>query len=60
MSPVIVCEIVGLEKFSSALGITLMFRGITSLTAPPVSVLFICKCYVDNRSHLRQWVLFEI
>ena len=37
MSPVIVCEIVGLEKFGKILGMTLMFRGITSFLAPPVS-----------------------
>jgi hypothetical protein len=37
LSPVIVCQIVGLERYSSALGLTLMFRGITSLSAPPVS-----------------------
>ncbi|CAF3345982.1 unnamed protein product [Rotaria sp. Silwood1] len=36
LSPVIVCQLVGLERYSSALGLTLMFRGITSLTAPPV------------------------
>ncbi|CAF0747997.1 unnamed protein product [Didymodactylos carnosus] len=36
LSPVIVCQLVGLELYSSALGLTLMFRGITSLTAPPV------------------------
>ncbi|CAF4524765.1 unnamed protein product, partial [Didymodactylos carnosus] len=36
LSPVIVCQLVGLEFYSSALGLTLMFRGITSLTAPPV------------------------
>ncbi|CAF1177696.1 unnamed protein product [Adineta steineri] len=36
LSPVIVCEIVGLERYSSALGLTLMFRGITSLSAPPI------------------------
>ncbi|CAF1393643.1 unnamed protein product [Adineta steineri] len=36
LSPVIVCEIVGLERYSSALGLTLMFRGITSLSTPPV------------------------
>ncbi len=40
LSPVIVCQIVGLERYSSALGLTLMFRGITSLTAPPVSIRF--------------------
>ena len=33
----IVCQIVGLDRYSSALGLTLMFRGITSLAAPPVS-----------------------
>jgi hypothetical protein len=37
LSPVIVCELVGLERYGSAFGLTLMFRGITSLTAPPVS-----------------------
>ncbi|CAF3336006.1 unnamed protein product [Rotaria sp. Silwood1] len=36
LSPVIVCQLVGLERYSSALGLTLMFRGITSLTAPPI------------------------
>ncbi|CAF4473425.1 unnamed protein product [Rotaria socialis] len=36
LSPVIVCQIVGLERYSSALGLTLMFRGITSLSAPPI------------------------
>lgn len=36
LSPVIVCQVVGLERYSSALGLTLMFRGITSLTAPPI------------------------
>ncbi|CAF0728838.1 unnamed protein product [Adineta ricciae] len=36
LSPVIVCQIVGLDRYSSALGLTLMFRGITSLTAPPI------------------------
>ncbi|CAF2338425.1 unnamed protein product [Rotaria sp. Silwood2] len=36
LSPVIVCQLVGLERYSSALGLTLMFRGITSLSAPPI------------------------
>ena len=36
LSPVIVCQIVGLNRYSAALGLTLMFRGITSLSAPPV------------------------
>ncbi|CAF1600271.1 unnamed protein product [Rotaria magnacalcarata] len=36
LSPVIVCQIVGLERYSSALGLTLMCRGITSLSAPPI------------------------
>jgi hypothetical protein len=40
LSPVIVCQLVGLEKYSSALGLTLMFRGITSLSAPPVNFYF--------------------
>ncbi|CAF3407057.1 unnamed protein product [Rotaria socialis] len=36
LSPVIICELVGLEKFSSALGLVFLFRGISSLIAPPV------------------------
>ncbi|CAF4382448.1 unnamed protein product, partial [Adineta steineri] len=34
----IVCQTVGLERYSNALGLTLMFRGITALSAPPVSL----------------------
>ncbi|CAF1071265.1 unnamed protein product [Adineta steineri] len=36
LSPVIVCQTVGLERYSNALGLTLMFRGITALSAPPI------------------------
>ncbi|CAF1273343.1 unnamed protein product [Rotaria sordida] len=36
LTPVIICELVGLEKFSSALGLVFLFRGISSLIAPPV------------------------
>ncbi|CAF4794406.1 unnamed protein product, partial [Rotaria magnacalcarata] len=36
LSPVIVCQFVGLELYSSGLGLSLMFRGITSLAAPPL------------------------
>ncbi|UJR13807.1 hypothetical protein I4U23_000818 [Adineta vaga] len=36
LSPVIICEMAGLERYSSALGLTMMFRGITSLIAPPI------------------------
>lgn len=41
LSPVIVCQIVGLNRYSAALGLTLMFRGITSLSAPPVRRWFL-------------------
>ena len=37
LSPVITCDLVGLERYSNALGLVLMFRGITSLSAPPVN-----------------------
>lgn len=36
LTPVVVCELVGLEKYSSALSLVFMFRGIASLIAPPV------------------------
>ncbi|CAF0775204.1 unnamed protein product [Adineta ricciae] len=36
LSPVITCDLVGLERYSNALGLVLMFRGITSLSAPPI------------------------
>ncbi|CAF3493628.1 unnamed protein product [Rotaria sp. Silwood1] len=41
LSPVIICELVGLEKYSSALGLVFLFRGISSLIAPPVSLVFL-------------------
>ncbi len=43
----IVCQIVGLEHYSSALGLTLMFRGITSLAAPPVSNRIVLYDYLE-------------
>ncbi|CAF1423551.1 unnamed protein product [Adineta steineri] len=36
LSLIIVCQTVGLERYSNALGLTLMFRGITALSAPPI------------------------
>jgi hypothetical protein len=56
LSPVIVCELVGLDRYSSALGLTLMFRGITSLSAPPVS----CSIFFISfgEIHFRLWVIF--
>ena len=48
LSPVIVCELVGLERFSNAFGLTLMFRGITALTAPPVCFYFEDLIVVEN------------
>ncbi|CAF2733945.1 unnamed protein product [Rotaria sp. Silwood2] len=36
LSPIIVCQIVGLERYSSALGLSLMFRGVSTLLSPPV------------------------
>ncbi|CAF0941506.1 unnamed protein product [Rotaria sordida] len=36
LTPVIVCQLVGLEKYSSALSLVFMFRGIASLIAPPI------------------------
>jgi hypothetical protein len=60
LSPVIICQLVGLEQYSSALGLTLMFRGITSLAAPPVSdthtvCVCVCVCVVRQRTraHVR-------
>jgi hypothetical protein len=50
LSPVIVCQLVGLELFSSALGLTLMFRGITSLITPPVSFIFFSIDFLGNFS----------
>ncbi|CAF4027365.1 unnamed protein product, partial [Rotaria sordida] len=36
LSPIIVCQIVGLELYSSALSLILMFRGVATLAAPPI------------------------
>ncbi|CAF2733959.1 unnamed protein product [Rotaria sp. Silwood2] len=36
LSPVIVCQLVGLELYSSALGLSLMFRGVAVLAGPPL------------------------
>jgi hypothetical protein len=62
LSPVIVCQIVGLDRYSSALGLTLMFRGITSLSAPPVSFIFLDFKYLVFFLIIsfRLWVLFEM
>lgn len=59
LSPVIVCQLVGLDRYSSALGLTLMFRGITSFSAPPVShhSIVISSVFAIH-SIFRSWVLF--
>ncbi len=44
----IVCQLVGLEHYSNALGLTLMFRGITSLAAPPVSFLLLQFSFIES------------
>ena len=49
LTPVVVCQLVGLEKYSSALGLVFMFRGIASLIAPPV-----CK----TRSRVAIYAIF--
>ncbi|CAF1046568.1 unnamed protein product [Rotaria sp. Silwood1] len=36
LSPIIICQIVGLELYSSALGLSLMFRGVATLAGPPL------------------------
>lgn len=43
---------VGLELYSNALGLTLMFRGITSLVGSPVSLTFMEAFFILRKIYL--------
>jgi hypothetical protein len=38
--PTIICDCVGLDRYTTAFGILFLFRGVTSIIGPPAAGLF--------------------
>jgi hypothetical protein len=46
--PSIICDCVGLDRYTNAFGILFLFRGVTSIIGPPAAGLFLNEIYFDD------------